>query len=198
MSAPGITSIKSFKYRGAVEEWGNSYHFVGDAPSDRAGWVALAGELATIEKIGLATTVTVVRMYCYEDLSPGNDSVYTIGTGDASFPYTGALTPAGGSYLAPGDAAGWIRWKTARVNTHGKPIYLRKYYHGMIVTPDSDDGDAIESAQLTALGTVAADLSTSTGAWPGIAGPDGVAPGDTLVTPFVTTRTLRRRGRRPS
>lgn len=92
----------------------------------------------------------------------------------------------------------WIRWKTARVNTHGKPIYLRKYYHGVIVSPASSDGDTIESTQKTALDSLGPALNATSGSWPGIAGPDGVAPGDALASTYATTRTLRRRGKRPS
>ena len=197
MATPGVTLIKSFTYRDAVEEWGNSYHFVGDVPSDDAGWESLVSALVAIEKLVLPLTTSIVRAYCYPDLSPHHASVLTVT--DASFgATTGSLSTPSGSFLAPGDAAMWIRWKTARTNTHGKPIYLRKYYHGAIVTPAGGDGDTIESTQHAALNTLGTALNGVSGDWPGIAGPDGVAPGARAVSPYVTTRTLRRRGRRPS
>jgi hypothetical protein len=196
VATPGITTIKSFTYRDAVEEWGNSYHFVGDPPSDDAGWDAIVSALITMEKAVLPITTSIVRAYCYPDLSPHHPSVLTVT--DATFGSTsGSLSTPSGSFLAPGDAAMWIRWKTARTNTHGKPIYLRKYYHGVIVTPAGGDGDSVESTQHTALLTLGTALNTAAGDWPGIAGPDGVAPGARAVSPYATTRTLRRRGRRP-
>lgn len=196
MAVAGVTTIKSFTYRDAVEEWGNSYHFVGDPPSDRAGWVSLVSALITLEKTVLPTTTSIVRAYCYPDLSPGHDSLYTI-DGDSILPVAGTQTYTTGTYLAPGDAAMWCRWKTARVNTHGKPIYLRKYFHGVLVTPAGGDGDSIETTQKTALETFAGNVNGTSGDWPGIAGPDGVAPGDHAVSSYATTRTLRRRGVRP-
>jgi hypothetical protein len=195
MSAPGITSIKSFTYRDKVEEWGNTYHFVGDAPSNPTDWISLAAALFALEKTVLPITTDIVRAYCYEDTD--DDSVLTIDTGDAGLPVTGTATYTTGSYLAPGDAAAWVRWKTARVNTNGKAIYLRKYYHGVIVSPAGGDGDTIQSAQASAYVALGTDLNDVSGDWPGIAGPDGVAPGASSASTYATTRTLRRRGARP-
>lgn len=197
VATPGITTIKSFTYRDAVEEWGNSYHFVGDAPSTDADWISLCSALATLEKTVLPITTSIVRAYCYDDLSPGHDSVLTIDPGGI-FPIVGTATYTTGSYLAPGDAAMWIRWKTARTNTNGKAIYLRKYFHGVIVSPAGGDGDSVQSGQYSALLALGASLNGTSGDWPGIAGPDGVAPGAHTASPYATTRTLRRRGRRPS
>lgn len=197
MATPGVNVIKSFLYRGAVEEWSNGYHFVGDPPDNHDDWLALVAELVILEKATLPGTVAYERIYCYEDFSPGHDAVLTIEKTEIGSPL-GSLSVVSGSTLAPGDAAFWVRWKTARENTHGKPIYLRKYFHGAIITSDGSDADTLEAAQVTAAGTYAGLVNTATGAWPGIAGPDGVAPGAHAVSPFVTTRTLRRRGRRPS
>jgi hypothetical protein len=197
MATAGVNLIKSFLYRGNVEEWGNGYHFVGDPPSDHAGWLSLVEDLVAIEKATLPGTVSYERAYCYPDFSPGHDAAFTIEKTEFGSPL-GSLGVTSGSTLAPGDAAVWVRWKTARTNTHGKPIYLRKYFHGAIITSDGSDADTIEAAQVTSLGVYAGAIATSSGAWPGIAGPDGVAPGAHAVSPFVTTRTLRRRGRRPS
>ena len=197
MATPGITLIQSFTYRDAVEERGNSYHFVGDAPSDDAAWELVVAELVALVKAVLPVTTSIVRAYCYPDLSPHHDSVLTVT--DATFgATTGSLSTPSGSFLAPGDAAMWIRWKTARTNTHGKPIYLRKYYHGVIVSPAGGDGDTIQSDQHTAYLALGTALNTPSGDWPGLCGPDGVAPGARAASTYATTRTLRRRGRRPS
>lgn len=196
---PGITSIKSFTYRDAVEEWGNTYAFLGDAPSDLAGWEALAAALFAMEKEVLPITTEIVRAYCYDDiLADPQSAAFTLDTGEAGLPVTGLATYTTGSYLAPGDAAAWVRWKTARTNTHGKPIYLRKYYHGVIVSPAGGDGDTIQAAQVTAYRALGTALNTPSGDWPGLCGPDGVAPGASTSSSYATTRTLRRRGRRPS
>lgn len=197
MATPGVITIKSFSYRGAKEEWSNGYHFVGSHPSDDAGWISLVTSLVGLEATALDSDVQLLRAYCYDDFSPGHDSVLTVTDADFGSTY-GALSAVSGSARAPGDSAAWIRWKTARFNTNGKPIYLRKYYHGILITDDGHNADHIEAAQATALGTLATNLNGTSGDWPGIAGPDGVAPGASMVSPFVTTRTLRRRGKRPS
>lgn len=195
MSAAGITIIQSFTYRQAYEEFGNTYHFLGDAPTDETGWRALAGDLVDALLPIFPATVQAQRAYCYEDTD--DDSVLTL-TGGAEFTSAlGTFTLGSGHYQAPGDAAMWIRWKTARTNSNGKPIYLRKYYHGVVIAPETGDGDLIVFEQRTALGTLASFLNSTTGDWPGIAGPDGVAPGASTHSQYATTRTLKRRGARP-
>lgn len=195
MAAAGITLIQTFKYRGADEEWGNTYHFVGDAPSDRTGWVALLTSLVALVRPQLGGSNTILRAYCYEDTD--HDSVDTIVLADESITGTGEQNAGSGENEAPGDAAGWVRWKTARVNSHGKPIYLRKYYHGIILSPAGGDNDNIADHQVTAMRTFGTAVNATSGDWPGIAGPDGVAPGTSTSSSFVTTRTLKRRGVRP-
>jgi hypothetical protein len=195
MAAPGVTSVKSFPYRGAAEEWSNQYHFVGDAPDDHAGWVALCTSLADLEVAILHEDTTILRYYCYEDTA--DDAVDTVICADESIDGTGGRAIGASEHLAPGDAAAWVRWKTARTNTHGKPIYLRKYFHGVILTSSAGDGDDIEATQKTDYGDFGGAINGVHGDWPGIAGPDGVAPGASAVSPFVTTRTLKRRGARP-
>lgn len=195
MAAPGIITVKSFEYRDAVEEWSNRYHFVGDAPSTDPDWVSLAQSLVALEKAVLPITTSIVRAYCYEDTD--DDSVFTIDGVSEGWPLAGTATYTTGSYLAPGDSAMWVRWKTARTNSNGKPIYLRKYFHGVIVTPAGGDGDTIQSAQKSALDTFGTAVNDVSGDWPGIAGPDGVAPGTSKSSSYATTRTLKRRGVRP-
>lgn len=196
---PGITSIKSFNYRGAIEEWGNTYAFLGDPPADLTAWEGLASALFTMEKAVLPPNVTIVRAYTYDDVNADpQHASFTLDTGEAGLPVTGTETVGGGGTLAPGDSAAWVRWKTDRTNTHGKPIYLRKYYHGVIVVAADSDGDTIYSDQVTKYRALGTALNTASGAWPGLCGPDGVAPGASTSSSYATTRTLRRRGRRPS
>ena len=196
MAAAGITLVQQFTYRGNDEEWTNQYHFVGDAPSDETGWLALLTSLVGLVRPMLGGSNTIVRAYCYEDTD--DDSVLTIVLADHSITGTGEQNAGAGEFEAPGDAAAWVRWKTARVNTHGKPIYLRKYYHGIILAPAGGDSDNIADHVKTAMTTFGSAVNASVDDWPGIAGPDGVAPGLSTASSFVTTRTLKRRGKRPS
>ncbi len=196
MAAPGVTVVYEFQYRGNPEEWSQQYHFTGSAPSDDAGWNDLITSLVGILQSAITDRVTLIRAYGYEDTD--HDAVYTVAAPDAPFPAVGAASTAGAD-VAPGDAAAWIRWKTARSNSHGKPIYLRKYFHSVILAGEADDDqDSLASGFKTGLEVIGASLLAGVGDWPGIAGPDGVAPpGPVLASTFVTTRTLKRRGPRP-
>lgn len=197
MATGGVVLIKSFTYRDASEEFSNGYHFVGTPPSDATGWNSLVAALATIEKVLYPSTTTIVRAYCYDDYSPGHSSVYTWEAADHGGAVPGTLDVGSGGVHCPGDAAVWARWKTTYTSSKGKPVYLRKYIHPAIAA--SSDPDLVYDAQHSALASYATAVAASSGAWPGLADPHGAAPaGATAVSEWVTTRTLERRGRRPT
>lgn len=188
--------IFTFQYRGNDEEWSQQYHFTGSAPSDHAGWVDLVDALQNILKDCQTDRVTFVRAYCYTDTD--NDSVTTVEAAELTHGLVGTLSTSAVP-VAPGDAAVWMRWKTSRTNTHGHAVYLRKYFHSVILSGETDDTqDSVASAQVSALTTSIAQIQDGLSDWPGLAGPAGdetfLANG---VSSFVTTRTLKRRGRRP-
>lgn len=195
MAAAGITVIKTFPYRGGDEEWGNTYHFVGSAPSNPSDWRALADELISLEVAVYTNVVTVVRALCYENTD--DDSVYTYHLADFGGTVSGAFVSGDGGHTATGDDAVWCAWDTGKRSTKGKPIWLRKYFHDAHVGPSQVD--QTDPDQVIQLSNLATGLVVPTGAWPGIADPEGDAPtGGTRVSAFVTTRSLKRRGRRPT
>lgn len=190
---PSIVLVQSFTYRDAPEEWSNRYHFTGTAPADVTGWHDLAVALFTLVKPCLPATNTLVRAYGYL-----NDTDHAVATVDFTVsPYTpiaGTATVSGN--VAPGDAAMTVRWKTDRLTSKGKPIYLRKYFHGVLL--NTADTDKIAAAQETALSTFATAVLSDWGSTSShLAGPDGVTPHAPAASIWATTRTLKRRGRRP-
>lgn len=197
MARPGVTIVHSFDYRGnPTEEWSNTYHFAGSHPSDDAGWTALIDALVDLEAPAIADNVAYVRAYGYDDTDNDASFVYDDlgGTGPNA---TGSLSTAGAQF-APGDCAAWCRWKTARLNTNGKPIYLRKYFHSIMVNGGTDGYDQVASGQKSAMKDFADAVQAASGDWPGLAGPQ--VEEDFLsdaVSTYVTTRTLKRRGKRP-
>lgn len=195
MAAPGVTIVYRFTYRGNPEEWSQQYHFTGSAPSDGTGWHALILKLAQLCQDAIDQDTQIVTGYGYQDTD--HDSVYTDDLTAGGLTLFGNLTLGTGAHYMPGDSAAWVRWKTARVNSKGKAIYLRKYFHGGYLIDASDEADSLSTAYHTALTNFGTEVKGTTGAWPGIAGPDGVAPGAVFASPFVTTRTLKRRGVRP-
>ena len=195
MAAPGVVLYKTFSWRGAPEEWGNTYHFVGDAPSDPSGWRDLVDGLVTLEKTVLSSDVTIERAICYEDTD--DDSVYSYDL--SAF----AGTVAGTFVLSSNDAEAqeggssyMCRWDTGRRSSKGKPIYLRKYWHPAINDPGTPD--AVCGALVVKTSAFAENVLSTSGDWPGLAGPDGEAPVGHLALTYTNYRTLRKGRRRPT
>ena len=193
MAAPGIITIKTFSYRDAGEEWSNRYHFLGDPPAGPTEWRSLADDFIALEKTVLVTTTHIVRVLCYEDTD--SDSVYSYDLAAFAGIVAGTFAIPGGDELMPGDVAYTCRWETARRTTTGKPIYLRKFWHGAL--QHVSDPDKVYGDLEAAVSSFGDDSMAPSGDWPGIAGPDGVGPDSSRAMDFLTTRTLKRRGRRP-
>lgn len=193
---PSITIVKRFPYRGdTMEEFSNKYHFSGDVPGDDAAWKTLADAIIAAERPMLPASVSFVRAYGHE---AGNE--FAVATIDYTAP---PLTPVAGTLAvsgvakAPGDAAFWVRWRTAHKNSRGKWIYLRKYFHGVLI--GTTDGDIVATQQKAAAEAYAPKMTD--GSLPGgvkICGPQGAVAGPAAVSTYTTTRTLKRRGKRPS
>lgn len=194
---PSITLVKRFYYRGAYEEWTNRYHFSGSTPGDAAAWKVLADAVFASEKTCLPAVVELVRAYGYEAGSNGADAVIEYDIAPLAV-VPGTLSMTGATYT-PGDVAFWIRWPTPD-RARGKVVYLRKYLHGALRSltgPGTTLNDAILPAQATA--ALAHGAKMIDGSLPGAAkvcGPQGAVAGAPSVSPYLTTRTLKRRGKR--
>ena len=191
---PSITIIKRFSYRGNPEEYSNTYHFSGTTPATRAAWKALADAIIAAEKLCYMNTTSFVGAYGYE---AGNEnSVAQIDYDVAPDAPAVAGTSPGFGQVAPGDVAGTIRWFTGEYSSRGKKVYCRKYMHGVWI--DTAAPDEMISAQRTLFATFAAKMIDGT--LPGgakYAGPQGAVLSAPQVNQYLTTRTLKRRGKRP-
>ena len=184
-------------YRGAPEEWSTKYHFMGDAPADDDGWGTLTDAIANLELPMYGPHVEIVKLYGYDDTD--NDATWI--SPDYTDDYPGSLLLSDvGDVFAAGDQAGWVRWKTEYTNSHGRPVYLRKYFHGVAVkSSTSIDSDAMSDTWQTNAAAFAAAVFSATGDWPGLSDPHHNAPTNlSSASTWVTTRTLKRRGRRPT
>lgn len=195
MANQGITMRYDSPYRGAREEWTQQYHFTESAPGDGGAWHDLAISLAALTVSVLPSSSRVIGFYGYTDTD--NDAVYSedwiaMGTTMAgTFDQTGKV-------IAPGDDAVWLRWKTSRNNSNGKPIYLRKYFHAVVMEGNNTEPDVLDSDYHDALLSLVDDIQGPSSDWPGLAGPSGDETFlGTAVSTYSTTRTLKRRGRRP-
>jgi hypothetical protein len=191
----GLTLVKKFTYRGdATEEFSNTYHFSGAIPADNTAWAALRDALIAQEKTLYGSSVSVIRAYGYDSDADNAAAVYV--SDFSSAPIAGTLNSTGGQGIA-GDQAAWVRWKTSRTNANGKAIYLRKYFHGgYAITGQPDNILGTWSTNLLAFGTKLFDGSFL----------DGRTIRSRLhaetitvrgASSYLTTRTLKRRGKRP-
>jgi hypothetical protein len=197
----GVTLVKRLTYRGdATEEYSNQYWFNGSVPADSTAWKALYDALIAQEKTVYISEVTVVRAYGYD--SDAEDAVavdsYDYLAAAAAVPGTLAL---GSGAVMSGDCAVWVRWKTDRLNTKGKAIYLRKYFHPAMATLSNTGSDVTMPGQVTALNAFGTKLMDGSFIDARTLTARGHS-GDTLLSrassPYVTTRSLKRRGKRPS
>lgn len=194
----GLTLVKRFSYRGnPEEEWSNTYWFFQAAPNDATEWAALYNELWGIEKQVIPSNSALVQVYGYNDRTYKSHAVF-----DDTLP-----TPSPGSFPPPadgidfaGDQAAMVGWKTDHKNSRGKWVYLRKYLHDGFVRASSPD--FLSPEYVTALEAYADAIRVFHGGL--VPGPskDDPTPGVYTITAnvvhdYVTTRTLKRRGKRP-
>jgi hypothetical protein len=208
-AACGITTVKQITYRGdSAEEYSNTYWFTGGAPTD-AQLLALFNAIVLVEKACYpsfsSSGAKVIRGYGYKDDTghkPGDTG--TVHPADwvndiSATPVQGTLTVSTLDQINPGDDAVWVRWKTSRrTDPGGKAIYLRKYFHPAIKNPSSVE--TVLAAQQTALGALGTKMMD--GSLPDARKLTTAGQNDVLlasaVSQYVTTRTLKRRGKRPN
>lgn len=195
----GLTTIKRFLYRGdSNEEFSNTYWFTGSVPADSAAWRALFDALVNQEKLVLQPGVSVIGGYAYDDNADGATSVWSV---DLRVPPN---SPVAGTYdrgtgiSGAGDQAAWVRWGLDKLNSKGKRVYLRKYFHDCGI--EAGGGDSLLATYIAALNGLGAKLQDGS-FLDGRTICDRKDPGvDVLnhgASTYVTTRTLKRRGKRP-
>jgi len=189
-----ITLVKEFDYRGLPEEWSNTYGLTGGPLADYDAMKTLCGSLAAWEKTIYLASSRIVRALVYQPGAEVAARVIDFST-EMGGDVVGSLAVGSTAIEWAGDQAGWIRGKIG-VNVKGRPVYVRKYYHG---GASGTDSDLTINAWRTAAAQLAAGLTggqlTSGRRW---CGPDGEDVTLVAVSDYVTTRTLKRRGKRPT
>lgn len=193
---PSLTIIKRFPYRGdANEEFSNTYYISGGVPTTDPDWRAMFDLWVTAEKAVYPATVSVVGGYGYVGTTEQGDAVWSVDlTLAPNTPVAGTLSTSG-ARTTPGDAAVWVRWGTTRF-AKGKRIYLRKYFHGALSDLASTP-DTILPGQKTALEAFGLAALNRTIGGRGIQNQYMEQPINHAACSYVTTRTLKRRGKRP-
>jgi len=196
-SQPGLVIIKEFDYRGTVEQWTNKYWFTGSPPSGEGAWRSLFDQITNAESNIYTNAVSIVGGIGYDDNTPNAPAAWGYDIRGQGDPVIAGKLPEGDSEASPGDTAVFCWWLTSRrSNPGGKPVYLRKYFHdarNQIGQPH----DAVATAQHNVL------LAFADGLGNGSFGYTVAAqghPDESIITtgagPWITTRTLKRRGKR--
>lgn len=191
----GLTVVKSFTYRGAPdEEFSNTYHFKNPPPGDDASWMVLVNDVLTLEQSIYGAAITFQRAYGYDSNDAGAHHVFVHDWTIPGPPPVGTMTDTGA--LGAGDQAACVWFKMNRLSSRGKPVYCRKYHHHPHI--DITDPDKLDQTYRDQLFAYAAG---GTGIFQVHGGLRSASTDDTVITPgvipWVTTRTLKRRGKRP-
>jgi len=194
----GIVVTKSFDYRGEPEEWSNRYWFTETAPWTAAQFRTIFDNIATHEASLFTSATTVVSGYGYNDNDEHAQAVWSVDLRLApNTPVPGTFQP-GTAERQAGDSSIFCWWKTSRKNKRGKPIYLRKYFHD-VYNEAGPPHDGVADLQRLALEAFAEGFYTQTFLGFGLAAQGH--PDEDLIAygahPWITTRTLKRRGKRP-
>jgi hypothetical protein len=194
-----LTIIKKFPYRGADEEYSNTYHFGDGTPADSAAWKTFADAVIAAEKAALLDYTTIIRAVGHKAGVTVADWEYDYEAHSASVAGTFAH---GSNPIEPGDVAAWIRWPTSAKSMKGKPIFLRSYFHNVLPNGTTSPAwDTLHTGMKTALETYGnawvSGFSDGTNTYVR-RGPNGATGGTALASTYLTTRTLERRGRRRS
>lgn len=189
-----IVIVKNFGYRGKQEEFSNKYHFEGANVDTPAEWENLTDAFLTLERPTVPASVLWVRAYGY---NAGVDhAVWQKDWTSGGTQPGGTMSVADWHLACPGDTAITIRWNTGELNSRGKKIYCRKYIHPAF--RDEADWDEVNPQQRAQLQIFAEQLiDGSLGNNIRYCGPQGAGLSEPLVAQYLTTRTLKRRGKRP-
>jgi len=190
----GLTLIKQFTYRGqAGEEFSNTYWFKNNPPGGPDNWDVLANDILVIEQRIFPSTVTFSRAIGYDSNDDHAQHVYQTNFAVPGPPPQGTFAATAGDIEMAGDQAACIQWPTDRIAGKGKRTYLRKFMHAGYVAPGAP-ADALSNDYGAALILYGDQMRTQHGGLRSRLNDLNVV--GTSVSPWVTTRTLKRRGKK--
>src|SRR5215204_349550 len=119
----GLAIQKRVAYRGGIQHFNNTYYYQTDIGTANLNDLnLLVDEVVAKEKAMFATAVTFVQARLWSQIGTPAENEMLI---DKALTGTGALIP--GAYHDR-ERAFLVRWR-AGVDTKGRPVYLRKWWH---------------------------------------------------------------------
>lgn len=198
MSVFRCVLTKQGSWRGVPEQWSNGYCFSGTEPADRAAAIEFFNAVFALEG-NFHRGQQLVKGYYYPDTNDGtvvkwgNDYLTD---GSAAQVSPGGLLNSGPTNKLSLEQAALMRARCGETSK-GKPRYVMKYFHGVFAKQTNPD--LLDTLNVS---VVTPELEKWTnGTLPGgakLCRPDGLVCATPQLRPFITTRTLKRRGKRPS
>jgi len=192
-----ITINKDMTYRGVPGEvWSNTYMLTGATPADSTAWKALFDAIVLEEKKCYTGNARVIGGYGYDKVpAKGDHAIWSVDLRPSSATVLGTLAISSFPTTA-GDQACWLRWSLNRYTSKGKRVYLRKYFHnGISVLTVGDNPAPAWRTALDGFGTFM--MGATVGGSRTLCDRLGNTPIASTSGQFMTTRTLKRRSKRP-
>jgi hypothetical protein len=159
MSRWGVQIEKSTSYRGATQPFSNTYYYeaaVANTPADNLGVIAYANDLLddviALERAAFSTDVAFVLARCWSQIGTQSQNEMIV---QRSLTGNGSVASTSGSMDR--ERAFLVRLR-AGVDSRGRPVYLRKYFHLLVGTIG---GVAISTAMLAQTAQLAAAQRTA-------------------------------------
>lgn len=191
-----VVVTKEFAYRANPnEQFSHDYTFgPQNIPSTDTQWEAMANAIRQAERPIYNSQVKWIKAICYAHNEPHTAHLFQTNWAGAGDLQTGTFTPAATDVKGAGDQASCVQWLSSARSVRGKPIYFRKFHHEPYIV--AGGGDSLATDYVAALNTYVVYMSTYLGGQYSTKYPTGTIVGYQAL-PYVTTRTLKRRGKRP-
>lgn len=125
MARYGLSVLKRCPFRGGIQHFSNTYYYEGALPNTASvDLEGLADKVVAIEKAnhGNQTTFVQVRLWSADGTPAENEMIV-----DKPLTGTGAKTP----FTAQDRERAYLIQFRAGVDSRGRPVYLRKWFHFM-------------------------------------------------------------------
>jgi hypothetical protein len=187
-----VVSVKRHTgtFRGLnAEEWSNSYLLSGPAPADPAAWDALFLAVWAKEAPCLHPQQQLSHFYGYDD--PAGNA--TRGRDYLPDNKLGTMVTTSAHTVLPLDMCALAKFRVGQ-NVKGRPRYVMKWLRGQVTSGGNGGVNPMAATQQAALAGLR-DGTLPDGRV--LQAPDGTPAGAPVVSPYLMSRDVKRRGKRP-